>query len=122
MRHILLIPAAMAALALAACQTTPDDDSDDDRNTPSASSSTAPTTTQPGTWSDPDDTLHDRVHDALMEKMGPAVNAVGVKTEGSKVILTGTVATAADKQQAHDIAHGVEGATVVDDSGVVVRP
>ena len=104
-----------AALALAACQTTPDGDAD-------GTSSAAAPAANPGTWSQPDDTLHDRVHDALMEKMGPAVNAVGVKTEGSKVILTGTVKTQADKQQAHDIAHGVAGAATVDISQLSVQP
>jgi osmotically-inducible protein OsmY len=106
-----------ATLALAACQTTPDEDT-----TASASSSAPTSTATGGTWSDPDDTLHDRVHDALMEQMGPLVNDLGVKTEGSKVILTGSVKTEADKQKAHDIAHGVQGATTVDVSGLVVKP
>jgi osmotically-inducible protein OsmY len=110
-----LLLATGAALALAACQTTPDDDAG---ASPASSSSTASS----GTWSKPDDTLHDRVHDALMEQMGPAVNDVGVKVDGSKVILTGSVKTEADKKRAHDIAHGVRGATVVDDSGLVVKP
>src|SRR5688572_8273233 len=114
--HVLLL-ATGAALALAACQTTPDDGDAGTSASPSTSSSAAA-----GTWSDPDDTLHDRVHDALMEQMGPAVNAVGVKVEGSKVILTGSVKSAADKKRAHDIAHGVRGATVVDDSALVVKP
>ena len=120
MRHLILIPAATLALALAACKTTPDDDTTA-ASTP-ASSSTASTTTQPGTWSDPDDSLHDRVHDALMEQMGPAVNNLGVKTNGSTVVLTGTVKTEADKQKAHDIAHGVQGAGTVDISGLTVQP
>ena len=104
-----------AALALAACRTTTESSEDG-----ASASSSASTGAQ--TWSDPDDTLHDRVHDALMEKMGPAVNAVGVKTEGSKVILTGHVKSEADKQKAHDIAHGVAGATTVDISQLAVQP
>ena len=113
-----LLLAALVALAAAGCETTPD--SDDDA-TGATSSSSASTDANKG-WSDPDDTLHDRVHDALMEQMGPRVNDVGVKTDGSKVILTGSVKTAADKKQAHDIAHGVRGVTVVDDGGLVVKP
>jgi len=119
MRTLTLNVAAAAALALAACQTTAESDGD------GTSATAAPSTSGQaagGSWSDPDDTLHDRVHDALMEKMGPAVNAVGVKTEGSKVILTGHVKTEAEKQQAHDIAHGVAGVSAVDISQLAVQP
>ena len=116
--HSLILPAC-AALALAACQTP----SGRAESGTSASASTSPSAAASGgSWSNPDDTLHDRVHDALMEKMGPAVNDVGVRTEGSKVILTGHVHSEADKQQAHDIAHGVRGVTSVDISQLGVQP
>jgi osmotically-inducible protein OsmY len=113
-----LVLAALVALAATACETTPDAGDD---ATGATSVSSASADANQGS-SAPDDTLHDRVHDALMEQMGPRVNDVGVKTDGSKVILTGSVATAADKKQAHDIAHGVRGVTVVDDSALVVKP
>ena len=108
-----LLFAALVALAAGGCKTTPDTGDD-----AAASASTG----AGASLSNPDDALHDRVHDALMERMGPRVNDVGVKTDGSKVILTGSVKTADDKKQAHDIAHGVRGATVVDDSALVVKP
>ena len=111
-----LLFAALVAFAAGGCKTTPDADAADHDTGPSASTGTNPS------LSNPDDALHDRVHDALMEQMGPRVNDVGVKTDGSKVILTGSVKTADDKKQAHDIAHGVRGATVVDDSALVVKP
>ena len=116
MRIFVATLAAAAALALAGCQTTAGDDGDVTAASGTASSS------QATSYSDPNDSLHDRVHDALMEQMGPAVNDLGVRVEGSKVFLTGHVHSEADKQKAHDIAHGVAGATVVDISGLSVQP
>jgi osmotically-inducible protein OsmY len=115
-----LILAALVAVAAGGCSTmSRPDDADGDRNT-GASASTDRNRT--GSWSTPDESLHDRVHDALMEQMGPAVNDVGVTVKGSAVTLTGSVKSEADKQKAHDIAHGVSGAGSVDISALVVKP
>ena len=112
-----LILAACVALAAGACQTTPSDDADDtpDRN---ANTSAAAGTSTPA---DPDRPLHDRVHDALMEQMGPKVNDLGVRVDGSTVYLTGHVHSEADKQLAHDIAHRVRGAGTVDVTGLTIQ-
>ena len=116
MRNVNLWFTAGVALALAACQSTPA------TSTAGTTAAPATTATPSGTWSKPGDSLHDRVHDALMEQMGPAVNDLGVRIEGSAVFLTGHVHSEADKQRAHDIAHGVDGAGTVDVSGLAVRP
>jgi hypothetical protein len=112
-----LLLAACVALAAGACQTTPGDDAD---ATPATGSSAAIDPNR--STSSPDDTLHDRVHDALMEQMGPKVNDVGVTLHGTMVHLTGHVHSEADKQRAHDIAHGVSGVTGVDISALAVQP
>lgn len=109
-----LILAALVALAASACETTPD--AGDDRNDNNAA------VTPDRNQAAPVGTLHERVHDALMEQMGPKVNDVGVKVDGSTVTLTGSVKTEADKKQAHDIAHGVRGAATVDISALAVKP
>jgi hypothetical protein len=113
-----LILAACVALATGACQTTSGtaaDDTPDTNTTPSAA-------VDPNrTLSDPNDSLHDRVHDALMEQMGPKVNDLGVRIDGTTVYLTGHVHSEADKQLAHDIAHRVRGAGTVDTSGLTVQ-
>jgi hypothetical protein len=62
--------------------------------------------------------LHDSVHQALMDGMGAAANNIEVRVDGSKVFLSGHVATKADHDRAHDIAHGVAGVTDVDHSGL----
>jgi osmotically-inducible protein OsmY len=109
-----LLLAIVVALAATACQTTQSDNN--------AAADTSAPADKNRSWSTPDETLHDRVHDALMEQMGPKVNDVGVRVEGSAVFLTGSVRTEADKAQAHEIAHGVRGATSVDISALVVKP
>jgi hypothetical protein len=110
-----LILAACVALATGACQTTPRDDAGE--------ASAAGATVDPNrSESTPDETLHDRVHDALMEQMGPKVNDVGVTMHGTTAHLTGHVHSEADKQRAHDIAHGVSGVTAVDISALAVQP
>jgi hypothetical protein len=115
--RIFLVLAAAATLALAGCKTTPDDGT---AGTP-ASSSTSTPASQGVPTPQPSDNLHDRVHDALMEQVGPAVNDLGVRVEGSKVFLTGHVHSEADRQRAHDIAHRVQGAGTVDISGLTVQ-
>ena len=109
-----LLLAAVVALAASACRTTQTSDN--------AAADTSPAADQNLSAAPQDETLHDRVHDALMEQMGPKVNDVGVRVEGSAVFLTGSVASEADRKQAHDIAHGVGGATSVDISALVVKP
>jgi hypothetical protein len=60
-----------------------------------------------------DEALHDRVHEAL--ENAPDLNAsdIGVRVEGGKVYLSGTVPTAAQRELAHNVAHGVEGVSRV---------
>jgi osmotically-inducible protein OsmY len=114
-----LLLAAGIALATGACQTTPGDTAGDTAD----SSTGASAAIDPNrSLSTPDETLHDRVHDALMEQMGPKVNDVGVTMHDTTVHLTGHVHSAADKQRAHDIAHGVSGVTAVDISALAVQP
>ena len=120
MRSRNLILAALAALAASACSTMSSDGSSAAAATPS---STRPASAVPATsWTTPGESLHDRVHDALMVQMGPAVNDVGVHVDGSAVFLTGSVHSQADKERAHAVAHGVAGASSVDISGLAVRP
>jgi osmotically-inducible protein OsmY len=116
-RTILL--ATAVALAATGCQSMSRDrdDAAADRN-----AGTSATADKNRSWSTPDESLHDRVHDALMEQMGPKVNDVGVTVKGTDVFLTGSVRTQADKDQAHAIAHGVRGATSVDTSALAVQP
>ena len=110
-----LVLAACVALAASACQTTPGDTAD--------SSNGASAAIDPNrSLSSPDETLHDRVHDALMEQMGPKVNDVGVTMHGTTAHLTGHVHSEADKQRAHEIAHGVSGVTAVVISALAVQP
>jgi hypothetical protein len=116
MRIPTILFATGAALALAACQGIAGPRYEGRIATPTTA------TTVPSSWSVPGESLHERVHDALMEQMGPAVNDVGVRVDGSAVFLTGRVHSDADKQRAHAIAHGVEGATSVDISGLSVQP
>ena len=117
MRNFTILLAASSALALVACQGMGGTSYEGRTATPTSTAALPPTS-----WSTPDESLHDRVHDALMEQMGPAVNDVGVRVEGSAVFLTGHVHSAADKERAHDIAHGVAGAGSVDISGLAVKP
>jgi osmotically-inducible protein OsmY len=107
--------AAVVALAATACQTTQSD-------TNATADTAAQDMNRADGGSQPGESLHDRVHDALMEQMGPKVNDVGVRVEGTAVYLTGSVRTEADRKQAHDIAHGVRGATSVDISALAVKP
>lgn len=65
--------------------------------------------------------LHDSVHQALMDGMGAAANNIEVRVTGSKVYLSGSVATMADHDRAHQIAHDVAGVTTVDHNGLKVR-
>lgn len=65
--------------------------------------------------------LHDRVHMALQDGMGSAASDITVRVDGSTVYLTGHVATKADHERAHDIAHDVPGVSTVDHSGLVVH-
>ena len=65
--------------------------------------------------------LHDRVHAALRGGMGSAASGISVRVDGSTVYLTGHVATRADHDRAHAIAHGVSGVTRVDHSGLMVH-
>ena len=112
-----LILAALVAVAASGCETTPDAGDDaGDRNENSA------TATPDRNEAVTEAALHDRVHDALMEQMGPAVNDVGVSIGGTAVSLTGSVKTEADKTKAHDIAHAVRGVTSVDISALAVKP
>lgn len=113
-----LLLAACVAVATGACQTTP---SDDAGNTPDSNTTPSAAIDPNRSLSDPDDSLHDRVHDALMEQLGPAVNDLGVRVDGATVYLTGRVHSEADKQRAHDIAHRVRGADTVDVSGLTVQ-
>ncbi|MGH8029432.1 MAG: BON domain-containing protein [Arenimonas sp.] len=119
-RHATLILAALVALATGACQTMSSNDADD---TPDPNANTS-ATVNPAIQNpaDPNASLHDRVHDALMEAMGPKVNDLGITMHGTMAHLTGHVHSAADKQQAHDIAHGVSGVTAVDISALSVQP
>jgi osmotically-inducible protein OsmY len=57
-----------------------------------------------------------------MVQMGPKVNDVGVTMHGTTAHLTGHVHSEADKQRAHEIAHGVSGVTAVDVSALAVQP
>jgi hypothetical protein len=117
----IVILAGFVALATTGCQSMSGRDADGatDRN---AAAPDAAGDDRAGTWSTPGESLHDRVHDALMERMGPKVNDVGVTVSGTAVTLTGSVRSQADRQQAHDIAHGVRGATSVDISALAVKP
>ncbi len=65
--------------------------------------------------------IHDSVHAALMNGMGAAANGIEVRVVGSRVYLSGHVATMADHDRAHEIAHGVAGVTEVDHSGLKVH-
>jgi hypothetical protein len=62
--------------------------------------------------------VHDSVHQALMNGMGDAANNIEVRVDGSKVFLSGHVATKADHDRAHQIVHDVAGVTEVDHSGL----
>ena len=64
--------------------------------------------------------IHDSVHQALMNGMGAAANDIQVRVDGNTVYLSGHVATMADHDRAHEIAHGVAGVTNVDHSGLHV--
>lgn len=65
--------------------------------------------------------LHDSVHAALMNGMGAAANGIEVRVDGSRVYLSGHVATKADHDRAHEIAHDVAGVTEVDHNGLMVH-
>ena len=64
--------------------------------------------------------IHDSVHQALMDGMGAAANDIAVRVDGSNVYLSGHVATMADHDRAHEIAHGVAGVTNVNHDGLKV--
>lgn len=64
--------------------------------------------------------LHDQVHSALMSGLGSDADGISVRVEGTKVYLSGHVATKADHDRAHDIAHDVPGVTAVDHSELKV--
>jgi len=65
--------------------------------------------------------LHDSVHAALMDAMGAAANDIQVRIDGGAVYLSGHVATQADEDRAHEVAHGVAGVTSVDHSGLKIH-
>ena len=65
-------------------------------------------------------TLHDQVHAALQSGLGSVADGISVRVVGTKVYLSGHVATKADHDRAHDIAHDVPGVTAVDHSGIKV--
>ena len=65
--------------------------------------------------------LHHQVHDALMNGMGAAASGIEVRVDGNTVYLTGHVASEADHNRAHDIAHGVAGVGTVNHSGLMVH-
>lgn len=64
--------------------------------------------------------IHDRVHDALMAGMGSRANGIEVRADGGSVWLSGHVATKADHNRAHQIAHDVAGVTNVNHDGLKV--
>ncbi len=64
--------------------------------------------------------LHDSVHAALMNAMGASANGIEVRVDGSRVYLSGHVATRADHNRAHQVAHDVAGVSSVDHSGLKV--
>ena len=64
--------------------------------------------------------LHDQVHAALQSGLGAAADGISVRVQGTKVYLSGHVATKADHDRAHEIAHDVPGVTFVDHSGLKV--
>lgn len=65
--------------------------------------------------------LTDRVRAALNAGMGTNAAGIDVRVEGSTAYLTGHVATAALREQAHAIAHGTAGITAVVYEGLMVR-
>lgn len=65
--------------------------------------------------------MHDQVHNALMDSMGTAASDIEVRVDGGTVYLTGHVGSKADHDRAHDIAHNVSGVSSVDHSGLVVH-
>ncbi len=65
--------------------------------------------------------LTDRVRAALTAGMGTNAAGISVRVEGTTAYLTGYVATAALREQAHSIAHGTAGITSVVYEGLMVR-
>lgn len=117
----MLAAAALTAVTLSACYTRPVvvETPGRDVMVPVPTPYPVPvqtTTPNPGMLS-----LHDRVHSALMDRMGSAASDIEVRVDGSTVYLTGHVGSSADHDRAHTIAHDVSGVTEVDHSGLVVH-
>lgn len=112
-----LATAILAATALSACTTRPVV-----VETPPPEPMAAPMPAPPPEPMPPpaSTSLHDQVHDALQAGLGSAATGIEIRVDGSMVYLSGHVATSADHQRAHDIAHDVPGVTRVDHSGLMV--
>lgn len=65
--------------------------------------------------------LHDQVHSALRGGMGASASGIEVRVDRDAVYLTGHVASQADHERAHDIAHSVAGVRTVNHSGLMVH-
>jgi len=112
-----LAVATLAALALSACYTRPVV-----VNTPEREVVVPVPYPVPAPAPNPDTmSVHDRVHAAVNAGMGSAASGVNVRVDGSKVYLTGHVASKADRERAHALAHGTAGVTMVDYSGLMVH-
>ncbi|HEX6200712.1 MAG TPA: BON domain-containing protein [Thermoanaerobaculia bacterium] len=68
-----------------------------------------------------DQVLHDRVHEALENAPDLDASDIGVRVENGNVYLSGTVPTAAQRELAHNVAHGVEGVSRVFYDDLTVR-
>ena len=68
-----------------------------------------------------DQVLHDRVHEALENAPDLDASEIGVRVENGNVYLSGTVPTAAQRELAHNVAHGVEGVSRVFYDDLTVR-
>ena len=62
-----------------------------------------------GSLSMSDEAIHDRVHEALDNAPDLDASDISVRVEAGNVYLSGTVPTAAQRDLAHNVAHGVEG-------------
>jgi hypothetical protein len=126
MQRMAVIAAMIAALGLSACASMRHDD--DAMAGTAAHASATPAPTPPVGSMGPtkvnptpaNESLHDKVHDALMTQMGEAVNGVGVEVDGAVATLSGHVRSQADKDRAVAVAQGVAGVSRVDADALVV--
>lgn len=108
-KGLIVIPAAAAALSLAACAPSYE-------RQPQPVYEPAPRVEQPpagrgyeAPQADYDRNLHDTVHEALVRAPGLRGADIRVETHGGSVHLSGTVDSERQRQTAHDVAHSVRG-------------